>query len=57
MPGAHERDFPDVESREPMKARFYEGTLWKEELEAIMLPMIENYEVVQVDDPEGQVRW
>ena len=51
------RGFPDVESREPMKARFYEGTLWKEELEAIVLPMIENYDVVLVDDPEGQVRW
>jgi hypothetical protein len=26
------RGFPDLASREPMKARFYESTLWKEEL-------------------------
>jgi hypothetical protein len=51
------RGFPDVASREPMKAKFYEGQLWKEELESIMLPMLEKYEVVLVDDPENQVRW
>jgi hypothetical protein len=51
------RGFPDVASREPMKAKFYEGRLWKEELESIMLPMLEKYEVVLVDDPENQVRW
>ena len=28
------RAFPDLESREPMKAQFYEGELWKGELEA-----------------------
>ena len=27
------RGFPDLASREPMKARFYEGPLWKGELE------------------------
>ncbi len=26
------RGFPDVSSREPMKAKFYEGELWKREL-------------------------
>jgi hypothetical protein len=51
------RGFPDVASREPMKARFYEGPLWKGELEAIMLPMLETYEVVLVDDPHGEIRW
>jgi hypothetical protein len=51
------RGFPDVASREPMKAKFYEGRLWKEELESIMLPMLEKYEVALVDDPENQVRW
>ena len=51
------RGFPEVASREPMKAKFYEGRLWKEELESIMLPMLEKYEVVLVDDPENQVRW
>jgi hypothetical protein len=51
------RGFPDLPSREPMKAKFYEGELWKHELEGILLPMIDKYEVVLVDDPDGQVRW
>ena len=51
------RGFPDVPSREPMKAKFYEGELWKRELENVLLPMLDKYEVVLVEDPEDQVRW
>lgn len=51
------RGFPDIASREPMKAQFYEGKLWKEELENVLMPMIEKYEVVVVDDPEGLLKW
>ena len=51
------RGFPDLESREPMKAKFYEGELWKKELENVLLPMIEKYEVVLVEDPEGLIAW
>jgi hypothetical protein len=51
------RGFPDLRSREPMKARFYEGELWKRELEHVLLPMLEKYEVVVVEDSEGLVRW
>ena len=51
------RGFPDLASREPMKAKFYEGELWKTELESVLMPMLEKYEVVLVDDPEGLVRW
>lgn len=51
------RGFPDLASREPMKAKFYEGDLWKSELEQVLMPMIEKYEVVLVDDPDGLVRW
>jgi hypothetical protein len=51
------RGFPDVASREPMKARFYEGKLWKCELENILMPMLEKYEVVVVQDSEGLIRW
>jgi len=51
------RGFPDAASREPMKAKFYEGDLWKSELEQVLMPMIEKYEVVLVDDPDGLVRW
>ena len=51
------RAFPDLESREPMKARFYEGPLWKNELEATLMPMIERYDVVLVDAPGGLGEW
>ena len=51
------RGFPDLASREPMKGKFYEGELWKTELENVLMPMLEKYEVVLVDDPEGFVRW
>ena len=51
------RGFPDLASREPMKAKFYEGELWRRELEQVLMPMLEKYEVVLVDDPEGLVRW
>ena len=51
------RGFPDVASREPMKAKFYEGELWKRELENILMPMLDKYEVVLVEDPEDRVRW
>jgi NIPSNAP len=51
------RGFPDMASRDPMKAKFYEGELWKRELENVLLPMLDKYEVVLVDDTEGQIRW
>src|SRR5262245_27215718 len=51
------RGLPDGASREPMKAKFYEGELWKRELEQVLLPMLEKYDVVLVDDPEGEVKW
>jgi heme-degrading monooxygenase HmoA len=49
------RGFPDIQSRDPMKAKFYEGELWKRELENVVMPMLEKYEVVLVDDPDGQL--
>src|SRR5258708_24001354 len=51
------RGFPDISSRELMKAKFYEGELWKRELEGVLLPMLEKYEAVVVDDPEVLVHW
>ena len=50
------RCFPDLQSREPLKASFYEGRLWKEELEDVLMPMLERYDVVLVDDPGGKIR-
>jgi hypothetical protein len=51
------RGFPDLASREPMKAQFYEGELWKNELENVLMPMIEKYDVVLVEDFQGFIRW
>jgi NIPSNAP len=51
------RGFPDLASREPLKAKFYEGDLWKKELEHLLMPMIEKYDVVVVDDPDNLIRW
>jgi len=51
------RGFPDLASRDPMKAQFYEGELWKRDLENVLMPMIERYDVVLVDDAEGLIRW
>jgi hypothetical protein len=51
------RGFPDLPSREPMKAQFYEGKLWKEELENVLMPMLDKYDVVLVDDPDNLVKW
>jgi hypothetical protein len=51
------RGFPDLESREPMKAKFYEGELWKRELEHVLMPMIEKYDVVLVEDNGGLIHW
>jgi hypothetical protein len=51
------RGFPDLASREPMKAQFYEGELWRSELEDLLMPMIERYDVVLVEDSEGLIHW
>jgi hypothetical protein len=47
------RAFPDVASREPMKSRFYGSELWLRELEPVMMPMIDKYEAVLVEDTLG----
>jgi len=51
------RGFPDLPSREPMKAKFYEGELWKAELEHVLMPMLEKYDHVLVEDTEGLIQW
>jgi hypothetical protein len=51
------RGFPDLPSRAVLKARFYEGELWKSELENLLMPMIDKYEVVLVEDPTRCIHW
>jgi hypothetical protein len=40
-----------------MKAKFYKGKLWKSELENVLLPMLEKYEGVLVEDPQNTIQW
>jgi len=51
------RGFPDLPSREPMKAAFYEGALWKQGSENLLMPMIDKYEVVLVDNSQHTIQW
>ena len=49
------RAFPTLEARDEMKNAFYEGPLWKNELEAIAMPMIDKYDVVLTETTAGFV--
>ena len=49
------RTFPSLEDREKMRTAFYEGDLWKNELESIAMPMIESYDVVLCETSPGCV--
>lgn len=51
------RGFPDLASRDPMKSQFYDGEVWKNELEGRLLPILDAYQVVLVEDPEERLRW
>jgi hypothetical protein len=51
------RGFPTLESRKPMRQRFYEGELWRSELEHTLLPMLEKYDVVLVEAAENLGGW
>jgi hypothetical protein len=51
------RGFPDLESRAPMRDRFYESELWKRELERTLLPILEKYDVVLIEAPEDLGGW
>jgi hypothetical protein len=49
------RSFPSLEERERMRSEFYEGELWKNELEAIAIPMLESYDVILCETSPGYV--
>jgi hypothetical protein len=49
------RGFPSMEDLPRMKDKFYGGKLWKEELEQILMPMIESYDVVLCETGDGFV--
>ena len=49
------RGFPSLEERDRMKEEFYEGELWKKELEGIAMPMIDSYDVILCETSAGCV--
>lgn len=49
------RGFPSLEARDEMKDAFYGGDLWKNELEAIAMPMIDSYDVILCETSPGCV--
>ena len=51
------RGFPDLKSREQMRDQFYEGRLFKEDLEQSLVPMLEKYDVVVVEAKDGLGSW
>jgi hypothetical protein len=38
-----------------MRTEFYEGELWKNEMEAIAMPMLESYDVILCETGPGYV--
>lgn len=49
------RSFPSLEERERMRNAFYGSELWKKELEAIAMPMLESYDVILCETSPGYV--
>ena len=49
------RSFPSLEDRDRMKNAFYEGDLWKNELEAIAMQMLDSYDVILCETSPGCV--
>ncbi len=49
------RSFPSLEERDRMKHDFYEGELWKNELEADAMPMLDSYDVILCETSPGYV--
>ena len=51
------RAFPDLKTRERMRNEFYDGRLFKEDLEKNHVPMLEKYSVVVVEAKDGLGQW
>jgi hypothetical protein len=49
------RCFPSLEDRERMRNDFYQGRVWKNELEAIAMPLLESYDVTLCETSAGCV--
>jgi hypothetical protein len=49
------RSFPSLDERDRMKDAFYGSELWKNELEAIAMPMLDSYDVTLCETSPGYV--
>ena len=49
------RSFPSLEERERMRDAFYGGEIWKNELEALAMPLLESYDVILCEASDGCV--
>ncbi|HEV2912975.1 MAG TPA: NIPSNAP family protein [Pyrinomonadaceae bacterium] len=49
------RAFPSLDDRDRMKEAFYGSDLWKNELEAIAMPMLDSYDVILCETSPGCV--
>ena len=51
------RGFADAERRSVLTAKFYNSSVWVDELAAIFMPVLEKYDVVAVEMDEAAVTW
>jgi hypothetical protein len=49
------RAFPSAEQRQPIKDAFYEGQVWKEELEHLVLPLLAETSAVVCEMPRDSL--
>ena len=49
------RSFPSLDERDRMKDTFYEGELWKNEIEPIAMLLLESYDVILCKTAPGYV--
>lgn len=49
------RSFESIEERTRLKKLFYEGDLWKNEMESIAMPMLDSYDVILCETDEDLV--
>jgi len=49
------RSFPSIKERDRLKKEFYESDLWKNELEAIAMPLIDSYDCILCETSPGYV--
>lgn len=49
------RSFRSIDERTRLKKAFYEGDVWKNEMESIVMPMLDSYDVILCETFSGFV--